>query len=402
MPPSLREWLPENHLAWCVIDAVGEFDLAAFYGAYRADGWGRAAHDPAMMVALLLYAYAIGERSSRRIERHCEQDVAFRVIAANQVPDHATIARFRVRHERALGGAVRRGAGAVRGGRAGRGRGDRGRRHEGARQRVPARDARLRADRGARSWPRPTPSIAPRTSATASGAAMSCRRSSRPPRAGAGGCARPSAGSKSGAPRRRARSPARVRERLQEAKRRLEEEHRVECQANADYEAYRARGRMKDGRRFGRPPDPHEPPATPAGKVNLTDPDSRNVKTPRGWVQGYNAQAVCTENQIVIAAEVTIDSPDFGHLGADDRGRRDRARGGRDHRHTRDRARRRRLLAPGADGAAHRPRNGGLDPARRRQTQGRPARAGTAASTRSCAACSRPTAAASSTPNAKA
>src|SRR5215217_7298559 len=104
LPPSLREWLPENHLAWCVIDAVGELDLAAFYSAYRADGWGRAAHEPAMMVALLLYAYAIGERSSRRIERHCEHDVAFRVIAANRVPDHATIARFRVRHERALAG----------------------------------------------------------------------------------------------------------------------------------------------------------------------------------------------------------------------------------------------------------------------------------------------------------
>src|SRR3954462_5211850 len=102
LPPSLREWLPESHLAWCVIDAVGEFDLAAFYGAYRADGWGRAAHEPAMMVALLLYAYAIGERSSRGIERHCEHDVAFRVIAANRVPDHATIARFRVRHEAAL------------------------------------------------------------------------------------------------------------------------------------------------------------------------------------------------------------------------------------------------------------------------------------------------------------
>src|SRR3954447_27054243 len=71
---------------------------------------------------------------------------------------------------------------------------------------------------------------------------------------------------------------------------------------------------MKDGRRFGRPPDPYVPPATPAGKINVTDPDSRNVKTPRGWVQGYNAQAVCTEDQIVIAAEVTVDSPDFGHL----------------------------------------------------------------------------------------
>ncbi|MBA2637403.1 MAG: transposase [Solirubrobacterales bacterium] len=71
---------------------------------------------------------------------------------------------------------------------------------------------------------------------------------------------------------------------------------------------------MKDGRRFGRPPDPYQPPSTPTGKINLTDPDSRNVKTPRGYLQGYNAQAVTTAEQIVIAAEVTVDSPDFGHL----------------------------------------------------------------------------------------
>src|SRR5918994_6916474 len=101
---------------------------------------------------------------------------------------------------------------------------------------------------------------------------------------------------------------------LREAKRRLDEEHAVECRANADYEAYRARGRMKDGRRFGRPPNPYQPPETPAGKINVTDPDSRNVKTSRGWVQGYNAQAVVTAQQIVIAADVTVDSPDFGHL----------------------------------------------------------------------------------------
>ncbi len=102
LPPSLREWLPEDHLAWFVVDAVDEMDLSAFYGAYREDGWGRAAFDPQMMVALLLYAYAVGERSSRGIERRCREDVAFRVITANQVPDHATIARFRARHEQAL------------------------------------------------------------------------------------------------------------------------------------------------------------------------------------------------------------------------------------------------------------------------------------------------------------
>src|SRR3954470_4852366 len=102
LPPSLREWLPEGHLAWFVLDAVSEMDLAAFYGSYRDDGWGRAAHDPAMMVALFVYAYAIGVRSSRAIERCCHDDVAFRVITANRAPDHATVARFRVRHEAAI------------------------------------------------------------------------------------------------------------------------------------------------------------------------------------------------------------------------------------------------------------------------------------------------------------
>src|SRR5665809_99423 len=104
LPPSLREWLPENHLAWFVLDAVGELDLAAFYAGYRDDGHGRAAHDPAMMVGLFVYAYAIGVRSSRGIERRCREDVAFRVICANQAPEHATIARFRGRHEGALAG----------------------------------------------------------------------------------------------------------------------------------------------------------------------------------------------------------------------------------------------------------------------------------------------------------
>src|SRR5829696_3421657 len=94
MPPDVREWLPEGHLAWFVIDAVEELDLATFYSAYRADGHGRPAYEPAMMVALLLYAYARGIRSSRAIERACEEDVAYRVIAAQQRPDHATLARL--------------------------------------------------------------------------------------------------------------------------------------------------------------------------------------------------------------------------------------------------------------------------------------------------------------------
>src|SRR5829696_555432 len=102
LPPSLREWLSEGHLAWFVIDAVAALDLSVFFAVYRENGQGRAAHDPAMMVALLLYSYALGERSSRRVERRCVEDVATRVICANQRPDHTTIARFRQRHETAL------------------------------------------------------------------------------------------------------------------------------------------------------------------------------------------------------------------------------------------------------------------------------------------------------------
>jgi transposase len=102
MPASLRDWLPADDLAWFVLDVVEQIDLSAIHARYRDDGWGAPAYDPALMVALLLYAYATGERSSRRIERLCERDIAYRVIAANQRPDHATIARFRAEHQAPL------------------------------------------------------------------------------------------------------------------------------------------------------------------------------------------------------------------------------------------------------------------------------------------------------------
>ena len=95
LPPSMADWLAEDHLVWFVLDVVDQLDLSAFLAGYRADGRGGAAYHPAMMVALLVYAYSVGERSSRNIERRCVEDVAFRVVAANQCPDHATVARFR-------------------------------------------------------------------------------------------------------------------------------------------------------------------------------------------------------------------------------------------------------------------------------------------------------------------
>ncbi len=103
MPPSLRDWLPEDHLAWFVLETVSRLDLAAFYESYRPDGHGRAAYEPSVMVALLLFAYSTRVYSSRGIECHCRQDIAYRVITASRVPDHSTIARFVRRHEGPLG-----------------------------------------------------------------------------------------------------------------------------------------------------------------------------------------------------------------------------------------------------------------------------------------------------------
>jgi transposase len=315
LPPSLREWLPADHLAWFVIDAVAQFDLAAFYVAYRADGHGRAAHDPAMMVALLLYCYAIGERSSRRIERRCVEDVATRVICANHVPDHTTIARFRQRHEMALaglfgevlvlcaeGGLVEVGVIAIDGTKL----------HANASERATcdyeqiAREILAEADAVDREEDE----------------CFGERRGDELPEELATGAGRAKwlAEAKRRLEQRRAEEarpiPAPRPQRLREAKRRLEEDLQTECRANEAYEAYRARGVMRNGRRLGAhsPPKPYSPPATPPGKINTTDPDSRNVKTLRGWVQGYNAQAATNERQIVIAAELTNSSADFGQI----------------------------------------------------------------------------------------
>jgi transposase len=104
LPPDLREWLPEGHLALFISDVVDELDLSAIFQAYEAEGRGQPPYHPAMMVKLLLYAYCIGKPSSRRIERATYEDVAFRVLAADQHPDHDSLAEFRKRHLDALAG----------------------------------------------------------------------------------------------------------------------------------------------------------------------------------------------------------------------------------------------------------------------------------------------------------
>ena len=98
----MRDWLDPGHLVFTVMDAVAQFDLSGFQVGYRLDGRGGAAYDPQLMVGLLLFAYCEGVKSSRQIERRCARDVAYRVLSGNRQPDHATIARFRDRHQAAL------------------------------------------------------------------------------------------------------------------------------------------------------------------------------------------------------------------------------------------------------------------------------------------------------------
>lgn len=313
MPPDVREWLSADHLAWFVIDAVGEMDLGAFYGAYRFDGRSRPPYDPAMMVALVLYAYARGIPSSRAIERACVEDVAFRVIAAQQRPDHATIARFVANHQDAVaglfsevltlcarGGLAKVGVIAVDGTKV---------------QANASRNENLDYEQIARE-------IVEQAIATDEAEDElygEARGDELPPEfstsAGRRGWLREA---KKRLEAERAANPQPVPrsrpKRLQQAKRRLEEELFSEIRANDAYEAYRARGRMKDGRRFGGPPKSHTPPATPEGRINVTDPDSKVVKGLRGWIQGYNAQAVTNEDQIILAAEIDNVGADFGHL----------------------------------------------------------------------------------------
>ena len=292
LPPSLRDWLPDGHLAWCVLDAVEAIDLDVFYADYRQDGHGRAAHDPSMMIALLLYSYAIGERSSRAIERRCQEDVASRVICANRTPDHATIARFRARHERALAETFTQvlglcsKAGLVSVG-------------------LVAVDGTLIAANASRAATRTHDAIREEVDRILGEAAEAdaaederfgdARGDELPPHL---------------ADRR-----SRI-ERLRRCREELETER---AQVQAAYEEnlrWRAEWEAEHGRKLGgRKPTPPSPGALSQRKINTTDPDSRLIcRTGKTAVQGYNAQAVATTGQIIVAAEITQQANDSAQL----------------------------------------------------------------------------------------
>jgi transposase len=292
LPPSLRDWLPEDHLAWFVLDAVGELDLSAFYAAYREDGWGRAAFDPQMMVALLLYGYAVGERSSRQIERRCREDVAFRVLTANQIPDHATIARFRARHERALAEifaqvlALCARAGLVSVG-------------------LVALDGSLLAGNASAGATRSYAAIREEVERMLAQAAQAdaaederlgeARGDELPPELA---------------------DPRSRRERLRRCKEQLEQAQAEEEAAYQENLAWRAGWEAEHGRKLGgRKPTPPAADALAAQRINTTDPDTRLLKRAGGRsVQGYNAQVVASPEQVILAAQVTQSHNDGDQL----------------------------------------------------------------------------------------
>ena len=348
MPPSVRDWVPEDHLVWTVLDTVGELDLSAFYAVYRVDGHGRPAYEPSMMVALLLYAYARGNRSSRGIERACVEDVAYRVVAGNLVPDHSTIAEFRCRHERALGevfsgvlglcaraGLASVGVVAIDGTKMsanasinanrdfgqiareilaeaaetdrredelyGERRGDELPEHLRTREgrRKALREAKERLEREREQAAERSRGRRRRGGGRARSAAVR-HASAGPPGVGARGP--PGAGGDSASARRRPIAQDRT-DRLFEACRRLEEELAFEHASHRAYEAWRSRGIAADGSRRMAPGmvKAHELALAPSGLVNVTDHDSRVVRTQgQPPLQGYNAQMVVNDRQIVV------------------------------------------------------------------------------------------------------
>ena len=302
LPVDMREWLPEDDLVYVILDAVGTLDLGGFCRSYRADGHGRAASGPEMMVALLLYGYCQGERSGRVIERRCVRDVAYRVITGGLRPDHATIARFRARHEQALGGLFSQVLRLL----AAEGMVSLG---------MLSLDGTKLAGNAAQKANKTLPQIDKILAEAAERDAAEDARYGDAP----------------GEPTPRALAArAGRRERLAAARDRLAAEDKARRDAQrAKQQAWEAAAAA--GKRRGhRPGD--EPRANRAGtepRANTTDPDVRVMRNQKGYVAGYNGQAVVTTDQVIVGAMLsqhpvdrTLLHPLPGHLPpAADRGR---------------------------------------------------------------------------------
>lgn len=297
LPPSLRDWLAEDHLAYFISDTVDALDLGLFLKRYRSERSGNVAYHPALMCKLLLYGYATGVFSSRKIARACETDIAFRVLAAGDAPSHRTLARFRKEHLAAFedlfiqvvgiaqdAGLVGLGTLAVDGSKV---RANASKHKAMSYERMKKEDKRLKKEIEAL-----------------------VRRAEDIDAAEDAEFGEDFRGDEMPEELKRRKDRRRV---IQAAVKRLEKRKKQEDAEKIEAEKRReAAGKRKRGPKrkhpLGKP--------KPTDQENFTDPDSRIMNTKKdGFQQCYNAQiAVDAEEQIIVAAQVEQSAADTGSL----------------------------------------------------------------------------------------
>jgi transposase len=295
LPTSLSEWLPEDHLAYFISDAVEAMDLDAFHDRYEGDGRRRQPFDPRMMVKVLIYGYASGVFSSRKIARKLTEDVAFRVLSANNFPAHRTIREFRQLHLPEFSALfvqvvqLAREAGLVKLGRLG---------IDGTK--IKANASKHKAMSYARMQDEEV-----RLKREIAGLLKQAEAQDRAEEAEQG-----SGGDDGGLPQELKRRADRLQV-IQAAKARLEERQRQADKADARVVDEHGVTRGMTGRRclyaYGVP--------RPDAQDNFTDPDSRIIPTSNGVEQCYNAQAAVDEgSQLIVAADLTNSGSDCASL----------------------------------------------------------------------------------------
>jgi transposase len=306
LPPSPREWLPEGHVAYFILDTVAQLDLRPLLARYERELRGYPPHHPRMMVGLLLYAYCVGVASSRRIEKKTYEDVAFRVIAAGQHPDHSTVSEFRRQHLEVLAGlfaqvlALCQKAGLVKLGH------------------VALDGTKLKANASkhkAMSYER----MQQREKELAQKVAELLKAAEEADAAEDQLYGKQKRGDE--LPKELQRAETRL-ARIRAAKAELEAEAKAAREAQ---EAAKKQAEKKDDGGDEPPPGPTPLPThrvqseedgtpKPQAQRNFTDPESRIQKTQAGFIQGYNAQAaVDEEHQIIVAQALTNQAPDVEH-----------------------------------------------------------------------------------------
>ena len=292
LPVDMMDWLPEGDIVHVIVDAVGLMDLSDFEATCKVGRAGQPPFAPAMLLGLLIYAYSHGVRSSRAIERLCRRDAGYRFIVGDDVPDHSVIARFRQRHAERMKGVflqvleLCREAGLIRLGLVAL---------DGTKVKA---NASLDANRTASTIGEQIDRVLAEAEATDA-------REDRQFGPDAGGPALP------GDLKRRGDRLAR----LKACQEKLQAQAAAAASRQENKIAARKAEEQASGRRKrGRKPKEPDPSVDPDTVANTTDPQSGILKTRRGWVQGYNAQAVVTTGQIILAADVTTQANDVRQL----------------------------------------------------------------------------------------